>query len=465
MPVVSGLGTLRFFSRFIRDPLKAARDALERRGPLIAYEPCLSLPRRGRTTIFATGARYNRAILGDPGTWQTGPLPTRGPKGSALDRLGENLVSMNGPRHAYYRKLLSQPLRTTSIEQLGDDIGKFVTGAVAAWPQGGVDLWLLAHELMRSVAVALLFGGDQARGLQMANLIKCIFRESKSAPVYLNRAGLPGNAYKRLLDRAEQVERCALAVAGAKRGQSGERDLVSLIVNSPDETGAAPNHDVVAGQIPVLFASTYETCQTLLTWTLFLLAQHPEIARDVADEVSGELAGAPPTLSRVGSLPLLNAVVKEGLRLLTPVPFQTRIASKQTQIDGHDIRTGTYVLISPFLTNRAPNIYDEPSRFKPERWSRINLSPFEYLAFSGGPRTCPGFAFGTGVVKVALAAILSRFCVRLVAGSRIDYRVAITMAPSKGLKAILCKADGAWTRVPVKGRINSLVDLTSQTHH
>lgn len=291
MPVVSGLGTLGFFSRFVRDPLNAGRDAFLRRGPLIAYRPFLGIPRRGRTTIFAVGGKFNRAVLGDPGKWHTGHLPTGGPKGSALDRLGENLVSMNGARHAYYRKLLSQPLRTASIEHMGDDIGELVTRAVAGWPLGAVDLWPLAQDLMRSVAVALLFSGDQIRGRQMGALIQRICRESKSARVFLNRAGQPGKAYSALLRSAEEVESCALGIAETKRGQKSERDLISLIVNSPDETGAAPSRDLIAGQIPILFGSSYETCQSVLTWTLFLLAQHPKVARDVTDEIAAALAG------------------------------------------------------------------------------------------------------------------------------------------------------------------------------
>ena len=454
------MGTLWFFYHFIRDPLNSARAAFDRYGPLVAFESFAGVPKPGRTTVFAVGAHYNRAVLSDPNIWRTAQLPSGGPPGSALFRLSENLVSLNGPRHDHYRKLLSRPLRSANIEQLGDDIGELIEREVAAWPRGAVDLWALDQDLMRRVAVALLFSGDQVRGATLGTLIRQLGKECKSAQVYLSRAGFPGGAYRRVLRRAEEVERCAIDFAASRRGMMSERDLISLIVNSPDETGREPSQEHVAGHIPVLFGSSYETCQTVLTWTLFLLAQHPHVARAVTDEISGALRGASPALSRITGLPLLDAVVRESMRLLAPVPYQTRVASQPTQLGGHAVAARTYVMLSPFLTNRAPDIYDEPARFKPERWSRINPSAFEYLAFSGGPRACPGFSYGTSVVKVAVAAILSRFRVRLVPDARIDYRIGITMTPRYGLPVTLHEPDGAWSSVPVKGQITSLVDMT-----
>jgi len=456
---VSGFGTLWFFKRFARDPLGAVSDALQRHGPLFGYRPCAGIPRRGRTTIFALGAEYNRAVLGNTRTWHTGHLPTGGPPGSALFRLGENVVSLNGPRHQYYRKLLSRPLARSSVEAMGNDISKIVNEAVEGWPLGVVDLWPLAKELMRTVAVALLFSGDQVRGKKLDALISQLVRDSKSPSVYLSRAGFPGRAFENLLGLAEQVESCAMEIASAKQGETCQRDLIAVIVNSADENGAPPKQDVIAGQIPILFGASYETCQTVLSWTIFLLAQHPEIAREVQNEILAACGDGPPGLSRVGELPLLNAVFRESMRLLPPIPFQTRIAAEPAELGGNQIEPGTYVQISPFLTNRAPELYDEPDRFKPERWSRINPSNFEYLAFSAGPRACPGLSFGTGVVKLALVAILSRFRFSLVPETRVNYRVAVTMAPSDGMQMTLSEPDGAWARVPVRGTVGSLVKM------
>src|SRR5262249_50496950 len=184
-------------------------------------------------------------------------------------------------------------------------------------------------------------------------------------------------------------------------------------------TGAAPAADEVAGHLPILFASTYETCQTVLLWTLVLLAQHPDVARDLVDEISGALAGEPATPARVRNLPFLDAVGKESMRVLPAVPYQVRMAMQPTGLGGYDVAAGSHAILSPFLTNRDPQVYEEPTRFRPQRWSHISPTPFDYLAFSGGPRMCPGSWFGTAVVKVALATLLSRLRVSILPGTRI----------------------------------------------
>ena len=459
-----GITTLWYYLKLLRDPIDCARTVVERYGPLVAFES-FGFHRRGRTTILAVGSAFNKSVLGDPRIWHAGQLPMSGPKGSALERMTENLVSLNGARHAHYRRLLAQPIRNSSVDGLGDAIGAVVAGEVASWRSGNADIWPLAKDLMRTVAVALLFGGDQQRGAALGEALEAFVLEAKSPKVYLCRAGFPGKAFERVLARADEIERCAFDMAATDRGPKHGIDLVSLIVNSADENGDAPSDRAIAGHLPVLFGASYETCQTILTWTLFLLAQHPCVARDLADEIAGALKGAPPTLSRVKDLPLLDAVFRESTRILPPVPAQSRIASQDTQLGRYEVEAGSHVVLSSFLTNRDPDLYEEPARFKPERWSRINPSAFEYMVFSGGPRICPGYWFGMGVVKVALAAILSRFRIAVVPNARIDYRMSITMRPRNGMPVVLHAPDNEWVASPVTGQIRKLVELGPPRSH
>jgi cytochrome P450 len=428
---------------------------------LVALKPIGNIPSGKRRTILAVGAEYNRAVLSDPQTWHSVHIMVPGPRGSALHRLRGNVVSLNGPQQRHYRKLVSQPVSSTKVAEMGDDVGRLVEGIVATWRCGENDLWQLAKHLMRSVSVALLFGDAQERGTSLARLIENVLVLSASPQARLCRWALPGTVYKRLIQEAEELERNAIDFARAKRTPGNGCDLASLIVNTPDETGSAPSDQLIGGHIPILFASTYETCQTALTWTVFLLAQHPRVARDLCAELANALAGTPATLARVAELPLLDAVLRESMRLLPPVPYQVRAATQPTQLGSFEIPAGWHVILSPYLTNRLPHVFEEPSRFKPERWSRITPSVFEYLSTSAGPRACPGAKFGMSVVKVALAAILSRFRISVVNRARIDRRIAVAMTPRDGLPVVLHPPDDAWTAAPVTGKIREMVDLTA----
>ena len=166
-----------------------------------------------------------------------------------------------------------------------------------------------------------------------------------------------------------------------------------------------------------------------------------------------------PEWDRLAQLPLLTAVVKESMRILTPVPQQLRVALCWTTLAGYSVPPGARVVLSSLLTNRNPDLYPQPDRFDPSRWERINPSPYEYAVFSAGPRGCPGFWFGLSAVKAALASILLRYRVALVPNARIDYTVRITMKPRRAVPAVLACQDGAFSAAPIRGAVRRLVQF------
>jgi cytochrome P450 len=281
------------------------------------------------------------------------------------------------------------------------------------------------------------------------------------------RVNLPITSYGRIVRQSELLERRVLEWARIKRGQVDDGDLASLIVNSPDADGNPPSDATIVGQIPSLFAAAFEAGQSALTWTLLLLAQYPRVAAQLLDELrhkaggkmSSKMSGTGLALSAAGDLSYLDAVVKESMRVLPPVPFQIRVAQCDTKILGFPVPKGARVILNTFLTNRMPQAYPDGNLFQPERWFTIAPTAFEFPVFSGGPHSCPGYWFGSTAVKVALAAILTRYRLVLAPNTRIDYRVQPTMRPLQRVHALLQPQDGAFTATPIKGKIRDLVIL------
>ena len=120
---------------------------------------------------------------------------------------------------------------------------------------------------------------------------------------------------------------------------------------------------------------------------------------------------------------------------------------------------GTRVMLNTFLTNRMADFYPEADIFRPERWFEIAPSAFQFPVFSGGPFSCPGSLFGSTAVKIALAAILSRYSMDLLP-ARIDYRVQPTLRPRNGIAMRLRLRDGGAPKAArITGTINALVRL------
>jgi cytochrome P450 len=258
---------------------------------------------------------------------------------------------------------------------------------------------------------------------------------------------------------AAKQERAILEWAAQKRGHLDDKDIMSILANNMDERGAPPSREIIGGLLSFIFGATFETCQNGLAWTLILLAQHPKIASMLADEIGAALAGSKPTIDRVGALPLLDAVINEAMRLLPPVPLQFRKSTAETTLGSIDIRPGTRILISGYLVNRNPELYEEPDCFLPERWRRLAPLPYDYTVFGAGAHMCPGAIFANQIAKIALSAILSRNRVEMVRGARIDYRNRVTLSPYPRVPMIFRDLSALPVAVPVAGRIHELVRL------
>jgi cytochrome P450 len=231
------------------------------------------------------------------------------------------------------------------------------------------------------------------------------------------------------------------------------------LVAANREGNAWMSDEDLIGQVTIAFAASYETTANALTWTLFLLAQHPQIANDLLDEIEAVFGGAPPTPATLARAPLLEAVVKESLRILPPVPYTIRVARRRTPIGRFTVLRGDRVILSHYVTHHLPELYANPERFLPERWLAGRWGPYEYLPFSAGPRLCIGYSFAMQALKLSTAMILQRFRLAVVPGTRIDRSVRVTMSPSRGLPMTLHPPDRAFAKAFVRGNVREMVEL------
>lgn len=462
LPVVlTGMNALRAFAHALRDPIAAMRSTYATYGNFVIVDSPLRIffGRRHRLFAFAADPRLNREVLSDPETWRPVHVMFVSRKDVASRRVGLGIFSMGGARHAHYRNLLSQPLRRPTIDARGQEMAQLAEQFVDQWPVGkSFDLWRQARRLVRDLTIGMLFGDDREHGYRIADMVdeRVLFRWSLGAlacPV-----DLPFTPYGKMTRQSVAIEKAVAEWAGCKRGELNNRDLLSIIVNNPDDNGNPPTDATFAGHVPSLFVAGYETCQTALIWTLVLLAQHPQIARDLADELT-PLAGDPLNLESVKDLPLLDAVIKESMRLLPPVPMQPRRASFPTHLGGYPVPERTRVILSAFVLNRLPDLYPDPDRFKPERWASIRPSAFEYASFSAGPRICPGQWFGWNLLKLSLVAILSRFRVELEPNVRIEYQIQPTLSPRTPVPAMLKSTQETFASSPLRGGISQLIQF------
>jgi cytochrome P450 len=138
--------------------------------------------------------------------------------------------------------------------------------------------------------------------------------------------------------RVSPARRLEEAVRGLIRQRRADptsaRDVLGRLTRADDEHGARSTDDELVGQTAFLFMAGHATTASALTWALLLLCAHPEVSRDLADELDGVLGGAAPDAEKLTALPLLDRVVRESLRLLPPVMWWGKVSTRALRPSG-----------------------------------------------------------------------------------------------------------------------------------
>jgi len=134
----------------------------------------------------------------------------------------------------------------------------------------------------------------------------------------------------------------------------------------------------------------------------------------------------------LNQLTYLTKVIKESLRLYSPVPLLKRYTERETKIGGYPIPAGTEIVICPSVIHRLPRYYEEPMTFNPDRWDE-KKNDTAYLPFSNGPRNCIGAKFSQIEAKTILTVLLARFRFRLSPEHPVCGQLRVTLRPSPAL--------------------------------
>lgn len=462
MTCIRGKDALTAYALFYRDPIRCMEHLYRRFGPACRIDPPFGRRGKGRPAFFLVGEHSNREVLvGDTALRPTGIWPVPAPPGTAQANLRNNYLTSHGAEHGAFAGAVAPHTSRTRVRAHAARVLDIARAHIAGWPAGEVsDMFALAQRLTQHYAFALLFGEEHAtRIATLGALVERHHSANWSIGALLLRCPVRGLPYARVLARAEALQRFVLEWAEERKGCPADTDLRAAMraARGPDGAPVAPLR--CAAHLSGLALASYETSAITLTWAMLLLALHADVANALDEEINaiGQVAEA--DLDRIMSLPLLDAVIKETMRLLTPVPFLGFRAVVDQSLAGQEVPSGSLVVISPHLTHRLPDMYPEPDRFQPERWATIRPSTYAYLPFSGGARRCPGYWFAINNLKITLAVVLSRFRPSFAPGCRVDRSYAAVMRPRRGVPMRLDPREKAGPSAPIRGSLLELLQV------
>jgi len=206
----------------------------------------------------------------------------------------------------------------------------------------------------------------------------------------------------------------------------------------------------VRDEVMTQLLAGHDTTASALTWTWYLLSQHPEVEAKLNEELETVLSGRAPTLADLPRLCYTEQVTLEAMRLYPPVWEMSRTAKEDCELGGYHISAGSTVFFSQWVMHRHPRYFDNPEVFYPDRWAdnlRKRLPTYVYLPFGGGPHICIGQNVAQMEMVLVLATIVQRFRMMLQKDQKVELELSLTLRPKSGMKMICVSKNGKNTRL------------------
>jgi cytochrome P450 len=250
--------------------------------------------------------------------------------------------------------------------------------------------------------------------------------------------GVPTPRNRHLQTAIHELETVVSGIISERRADSTDHgDLLSMLLLMRDEeTGEGMSDHQVRDEVMTLLLAGHETTANTLTWTWYLLSQHPEIESRLHAELRTGLGGNAPTVEQLPTLPYSAMVLQEALRLYPPVWILSRKALADDELGGCSIPKGSMVIVSPFATHRHPGFWEQPEVFDPERFTADRVAArhhFAHVPFGGGPRKCIGSSFALMEAQLVLATVAQHYRLRLIPGALVAPEAKITLRPRYGM--------------------------------
>ncbi len=440
--------------RFGADPMTCLAEwrarlgdlyALDMSGPLMSRDPACP----GVVAVF--GEAHHRAVLGDIERFVL-PMSAARHFGlpDTLVNLNASLHGMRGESHAREKSLLARVLAATEMAQARSAVATAVDALCATLPADGWPLLATMRRLTQRAASVLLFGTASVDGF-VTDALLAFFLQRRDATVPW--ATMDPQTRARLVNGGIMVDAALRAYRRAVRAARG--DIADFGLFATLASDDALDEDRFVAHANVLFVSSNEPVAAGLTWTLLALSQLPGLrtrlreAASCADDVDGRASTAPS---------LIDAVIAESLRVLTPNALMARVARVPVRLGGYRLPAGCEVMVCPFLAHRDATRFPRPQRFLPSRWPGLRPSPYEYFPFGAGGHVCVGRGLALRLLRDCLVALLRRGEVVLDGDADIDWRVDVVLLPTPDPRMRLCERGGASGGV-LRGGVRGIVEL------
>jgi cytochrome P450 len=461
-PGPSTLGALRIAPKLMRDTLQTLIGMVDDYGDFARM-------RLGGTTIYLlTNPDYVKYVLQDN--------HSNYKKSSIYHEfsvlLGDNslLTTNNTEKWRSQGRLIQPAFSRTHLESYSTSMIALTARMLDEWDERAraatdsdngaavIDVYEELVRLLLSITGTLLFGVDIGRDApQVARSMLTAFTFAMSrvnAPIKLPR-DFPTPARRRTARAVDALDAIVRdLIAQRRRDENKYDDLLAVLIRASDEeTGAKMTDDELLDQIKTMLVAGHESPANCLTWALHLLAQNPEAAAKLNEEIRVVLGGRAPAFADLPKLEYTRMVLDESMRLYPPAWLVEREPIQNDEIAGYPVKAGSRVTMFMYGVHRLPGVWDDPEKFEPERFSEERSKDrhkFAFFPFSGGPRLCRGKDLSYVEMVLVLAMIVQRFELQPKPDHPVEALASVNLRPKHGMQ-MLVRTKSAGVRAAAPG--------------
>ncbi|MBW4466192.1 MAG: cytochrome P450 [Pegethrix bostrychoides GSE-TBD4-15B] len=324
----------------------------------------------------------------------------------------QSLIMQDGAQHQRQRQLLMPALHGESLRNCGELICQMTQQT--CWPTGRtISVQAQMLEISLDVILRVLFGLQPGQRYFQLKVLLHRLLERINSPLYSVQFFLPPlqqdlgrlSPWGGFLRLRAEIDALIYAEIRERRAAPPGEDILAMLLAARDLAGQPLSDLELRDQLMTLLLLGHETTASGLSWVFYWLHRHPEILA----RLQAELESADPSPAALAQLPYLSAVCKEALRIY-PIALiaQPRCVKQSLTLAGYEFDPGAVLIPCIYLAHRRPEAYPDPQQFRPERFLEAK-SPYEYLPFGGGSRSCIGMALALFEMKLILASLLRQY--------------------------------------------------------
>ncbi|MEG4234690.1 cytochrome P450 [Microcoleus sp. Pol11C3] len=367
------------------------------------YGPIFKTSLFGQPTVFMRGQEASLFVLSNDNQYFVASFPA-----STQALLGPLSLSVQtGANHINRRKLMYQAFQPRALLGYIGAMENITQRYLEKWAKMETMTWY--PELRNytfDVAAKLLVGIDNGSETALGHYFETFSDGLFSIPLDVpwTKFGKAKKGRKLLLAELEKI------IRDRKLGTPSGNDALSLLISARDEEGNSLSLDELKDQVLLLLFAGHETLTSAIASFCLLLAQHPDVMAKVRAEQQQFPATEPLTLEQLKQMTYLEQVLREVLRLVPPAGGVFRTVINACEFGGYEIPKGWSVISGITQTHQDSQLYPEPERFDPDRFSLDrSAKPFSYVPFGGGLRECLGKEFARLEMKLFAAKMVPEY--------------------------------------------------------